>query len=175
MKRLLTWFLILVVGTTLTAQNKTQKEQIAQLYTEADLFLLEGDADHARLPLEKLLKLDKANRSNLYLALGGIAEQRQETDKAIKYYNQSIKSDKKSHKAYYSMGALYYNLAVELLETFPFDEQTQHAAETRRGLDYLKKALPFLEKGFQLSNDKDIYQNPLNTVYLYLNSDRRIE
>ena len=175
MKRLLTWFLILSMGSTLIAQNKTQQEQIAQLYTEADLFLSEGDADNARLPLEKLLKLDKANISNLYLALGGIAEQKKETAKAIKYYKQSIKSDKQSHKAYYSLGSLYYNQAVEILETIPFDEQSRRAAETRKGLNCLKKALPFLEQGFKLSGDKGIYQTSLNISYLYLRSDKRIE
>ena len=175
MKRLLIWILMFVVGTALTAQNKTLKEQIALLYTEADLFLSEGDTDNACLSLEKLLRLDKSNRSNLYLALGGIAEQKQKTNQAQNYYKKSISADKKSDKAYYSMGALFYNQAIEILESIPSDEQTQHVTETRQALIYLKKALPFLEQGFRLSGDKDIYQKPLNAVYQYLNLDKRIE
>ena len=169
MKQWMTLCLILFFGTVLTAQNNTKKEQIVQLYTEVDHFLKEGETESARMSLEKLLKLDKSNRSNLYLALGGMAEQQLDTGKAIKYYKKSISSDKKSHTAYYSMGALYFNQGVEILETIPFDEQTQRVAATRKGLDFLKKALPYLEQGFRLSDDRDIYEVPLNTVYRYLN------
>ena len=175
MKQLLTLLLFCAFGTALIAQNRTRKELIAQLYTEVDLLLSEGDAENARTPLEKLLKLDKSNRSNLYLALGGIAEQQQDTNQAQNFYKKSISANKKSDKAYYSMGALYYNQAIEILESIPFDEQTQRVTETRQGLNYLKKALPLLEQGFRLSGDKDIYQDPLNTVYQYLNFDKRIE
>jgi len=174
MKRILTLFLVLAIGTTLNAQKETKKEQIARLYTEVDIFLSEGDADNARLPLEKLVKLDKPNRSNLYLALGSIAEQKKETDRAINFYKKSISADKKSHKASYSMGTLYYNQAVEILNQAannPLDEQAQFD----KSLGFLKKALPFLEKGLQLSGDKDIYKEPLNTVYLYLKLDKVID
>ena len=179
MKRILTLFLVLAIGTTLNAQKETKKEQIARLYTEVDIFLSEGDADNARLPLEKLVKLDKPNRSNLYLALGSIAEQKKETGRAINFYKKSISADKKSHKASYSMGALYYNKAIDMfnyLSNNLLTEQTQQQkAIAEQVLADFKKALPFLEKGFQLSGDKDIYKEPLNTVYLYLKLDKVID
>ena len=176
MKRLMTLLLILAAGTALTAQNLTRKEQIILLYAEVDTFLSEDDPDSACPPLEKLIKLDKANRSTLYLALGGIAEQKNETAKAVKYYKKAISGNRKSHKAYYGMGALYYNQAIETLnnaENMQTDEPVRYAAEIKKGMALLKKAKPFLEKGFQLSDDADVFQSPLQTINRYLQAEKR--
>ena len=168
---MLTFILIFALGTSLTTQSDVKKDQIEQLYMEVEAYLLKDDPDNARLSLEKLLKLDKPNRSNLYLALGRIAEDRHDTKQSIKYYQQSIKSDKKSHKAYYSMGALYFNQGVEILNNakdLASNAPEQYKAKSRRGRDCMKKALPYLEKGYKLSGDRDIYQSPVDIINLYL-------
>jgi len=171
MRYLVTFLLIFTVGASLVAQSDAKKAQIAGLYREAHTFLLEGDTVNACRSLEKLLKSDKANRADHYLALGRIAEDRQQTQKAIKYYLQSIKSDKTLHKPYYSLGALYYNNAVDILnnaEQVFANAPKQREAEVGKGLAFLKKARPYLEKGLQLSGDTDIYQSTLQAIDLYL-------
>ena len=171
MKYLVTFLLIFTVGTSLVAQSDAKKEQIARLRTEVHTFLSEGDTVNARRSLEKLLKADKTNRADLYLALGRIAEEKQETKKAIKYYRQSINSNKTSHKPYYSLGAMYYNDAVAILNNAEHafaNDPKQREAEISKGLESLKKALPYLETGLQLSGDVDIYQPPLKAIEGYL-------
>ena len=175
MKRLLKVLLLLAFTATLFAQKETKQEQITRLYAEADTYLSEGEFNKARLPLAQLIKLDKANRSNLYLALGGISEQHQETDIAISFYKKAIAADKKSHKAYYCLGSIYYNQAVEIfnqLENNPIYIAAQFDAEVSQGLELMKKALPYLEKGFQLNGDKEVYQAPVDAIQQYLKSDK---
>jgi|GEM_PF-5470422 len=157
-----------VVGTSFSpAQNITKQEQIKSLYTQVNDLLAVGDTINARFSLGKLLKLDKSNRSDIYLALGRIAEDHHETDNAINYYRQAIKSDKKSHRAYYSLGTLYYNQAVDILNNadrlLPFAPKL-YKTETAKALTFMEKALPYLVEGFRLSGKEEIYQPALETI-----------
>ncbi|MDR2232379.1 MAG: hypothetical protein LBE56_04550 [Tannerella sp.] len=168
MRYLTVILLMLAAGTSFAlAQNKTGKEQIAPLYTQVNESLAKGDTTTAHLTLMQLLKLDKPNRSDIYIALGRIAEERRDTNSAETYYKQAIKNNKKSHRAYYSLGSLYYNQAIDILnytELICVSAPELYTAETGKAVEFLKKALPNLVKGFQLSGNEEIYQPALETV-----------
>jgi tetratricopeptide (TPR) repeat protein len=89
------------------------------------------------------------------------------TEDALRDYNKVIELDPKFKDAYYSIGAIYYNKAAETskaLNALDIDGKTGEFKDKKKATEldteikgYFGKALPYLEKNFELDpNDQSI-------------------
>ena len=107
---------------------------------------------------------------NLY---SNIESQIYSVDSAVNYYNQVIDLDPNHVDSYYNMGIMYYNIASELSKQageLGFDDESlkkydQMVAEAKQ---YNEKALPFIEKAYELLPSDNIIKQALKSVYARL-------
>ena len=170
---------ILLFGSCATLRRPScSGQRIAQLLEEFNDFLDAEDWNNARKKARRLLRLDRVNTVYHYYTLGVIAMQKQETNRAKRYFNRAIAHCRNSDIGYFGMGMLYINLGADIIEnarnleratgTYLPNEEWE-VLMTKR-LEYERKALSYLERGLEMSQDLALYGRLLRDVYWALGS-----
>lgn len=143
---------------------------------EVNQLLKEGKSTEAIGKMKEAVALYPDNASLLF-ALGaaneGITDENGKKTmitQAAEYYQKAIDLDPEYFDAYYNLGALYFNDAVELIKVaadLPINKQKEYDAMLAESKALFTKALPSFETAFQLNNEdlntvialKEIYAN----------------
>ncbi|MBN2347817.1 MAG: tetratricopeptide repeat protein [Bacteroidales bacterium] len=87
------------------------------------------------------------------------------TEKAIELYNECIEKQPNYFNGYYNLGVLYYNYAIKLYEKAnSIVDNKEYEKAKKIADDELAKALPFMEKSYELASDKVAKCETLNTL-----------
>ena len=157
-------FEILALGRERFPEEKGIQLEETQLYLET------GKNDQLIRNLEEAIAADPTN-ANLYRILGQTYENIGETEKAIDSYEKAIEIQPDFSDAIYNIGAIYVNQASELyLEAndLPFDENEKYTKLHNEADEYLKLALPYLEKSVELNPDDAALISALKSAYTNL-------
>jgi tetratricopeptide (TPR) repeat protein len=111
----------------------------------------------------------ESNNPSIYFAKGTLYEKSGNKEKALEAYNQAIKVDPEYFNAYFNIGALYFNNAVELYEVANKmeDLKAYNAAKVIADAE-LRKALEPLEKAYQIDPNERASIETLQTIYYRL-------
>ncbi len=131
-------------------------------------YLTAGDVDQGLKYLELAEKQESSNPS-IYFAKGTLFEKSGNAEKAMEAYNQAIAVDPNYFNAYFNMGALYFNNAVELYEEAnKLDDLKAYNAAKAKADDELRKAITPLEKAYQIDPTEKATLETLQTIYYRL-------
>jgi tetratricopeptide (TPR) repeat protein len=106
-----------------------------------------------------------------HFAQGTLYEKLGKTDSAIKAYENAIEADNKFFNAYYNLGALYYNEGVKQIEVanaVPTNKNEEYEAELKKADEWFRKALPYMERCYQLRPDDRMTKESLKNLYYRL-------
>jgi tetratricopeptide (TPR) repeat protein len=131
-------------------------------------YLTSGDVEKGLVYLELAEKAESSNPS-IYFAKGTLYEKSGNKEKALEAYNQAIEIDSEYFNAYFNIGALYFNNAVELYEQANKLEDLK-AYNTAKAIadDELKKAIQPMEKAYQINPEERAAIETLQTIYYRL-------
>ncbi len=111
------------------------------------------------------------NNATYHFAQGTLYEKMNNNTKAIESYDKAIKADPSMFNAYYNMGALYYNEGVKQIEVanaVPTNKNEEYEAELKKADEWFKKALPYMEKCYELKPDDNMTKESLKNLYYRL-------
>ena len=111
------------------------------------------------------------NNATYHFAQGTLYEKMNNNPKAIEAYEKAIKADPDMFNAYYNLGALYYNEGVKQIEVanaIPTNKNEEYEAELKKADEWFKKALPYMEKCYQLKPDDNMTKESLKNLYYRL-------
>lgn len=137
------------------------------IISELNYYLAKGMASNVVDKLVAAIKLDP-NNAELYFALGTAYDQMDNFDKSKEAYESAIQKNPKYYDAYYNLGALYYNLAIQfnrqMNELPDNDLKGYKQLEGERNALY-NQALPYLEKAYQLNPEHADNKAALKEIY----------
>ena len=135
-----------------------------QLYLDMD------KTEEAMKYLNMAIQQDPTN-STFYFALGTLYEKQGNQDKAIETYEKAIEIDNDYFDAFYNLGALYYNRGVnqiEIANAVPPNENERYQEELEKANVWFKKALPYMERCFEINPDHPMTLESLKNLYYRL-------
>ena len=144
---------------------------------ELNAYLFGKNYDVAISKLQDAIQKDPKFTA-LYVDLANMYEQKKDTMNARKTYEQTISIDPNNFDAFYRLGALYYNQAVETnnaMNKLDLSKQKEYdALKVQRDMLF-KRSLPYLEKAHAL-NAKDMdTMSALKELYARLNLMDKLE
>jgi tetratricopeptide (TPR) repeat protein len=103
------------------------------------------------IPLIRKAQEKEPDNVNLYNVEGDLLERLGDTEKAVERYNKAMEINPKDFFSYYKLGLMYFNIGAKY-STQATDEKDQKEYDRLLALadSELKKALPFLEKAYEL-------------------------
>jgi tetratricopeptide (TPR) repeat protein len=146
------------------------------LYPDSTLLIFElvnyhltsGNSEEGMKYLEKAEELASDNPS-IYFAKGTLFEKLGDKERAMEAYKQALEVDPEFFNAWFNIGALYFNNAVEMYEEAnkleDLDEYNKAKAEAD---EVLKKAIQPLEKAHELEPKDKSCLETLSTIYYRL-------
>lgn len=141
------------------------------LIAETNLNLARGDNEKAVYNLTQALETDPTNVT-IWFALGTNYESTGNMEEAEAAYNKCIEIDPEYSNAYYNLGAMYNNMAADIMEKaneLPLDKVKEYDAEKAKSDALLEKALPYLEKSDELKPDDIDTLITLKLIYTNMN------
>jgi len=126
--------------------------------------------DEAMKYLELAIEQDPTNVT-YYFAQGSLLEEIGKEVEAITAYENAIEVDSEFFNAYYNLGALYYNKGVKQIEVanaVPPNENDKYQKETKKADVWFEKALPYMEKCYELQPDESATLESLKNLYYRL-------
>jgi tetratricopeptide (TPR) repeat protein len=131
-------------------------------------YLTSGDAEKGLAYLE-LAEKKETNNPSIYFAKGTLFEKVGEDEKALLAYEQALEIDPEYFNAYFNIGALYYNNAVELYDVANSKEDLKEYNEAKAIADAeLSRTISPMEKAHEIRpNDRAVLET-LQTVYYRL-------
>jgi tetratricopeptide (TPR) repeat protein len=154
---------------------KTLEEGFTK-YPDTSLILIEivnyylttGDAEKG-LEYLQLAEKKESNNPSIYFAKGTLYEKVGNKEKALEAYNQATEIDPEYFNAYFNIGALYYNNAVELYEVANKMEDLKAYNDAKAIADKeLSKAITPMEKAYQINPNERAAVETLQTIYYRL-------
>lgn len=132
-------------------------------------FYLTTDNVEEGLKYLELAQEQEASNPSIYFAQGTLYEKLGEKEKAMDFYNKAIEVDPEYFNAYFNIGALYYNKAVEMYEEANLIENLEAYNEAKAKADEaLKLAIPPMEKAYEINPEERAPLETLQTVYYRL-------
>ena len=133
-----------------------------------NFYLTSGDSEKGLAYLE-LAEKKESNNPSIYFAEGTLYEKSGNKEKALEAYNKAIAIDPEYFNAYFNIGALYYNNAVELYEAANKMDDLKAYNDAKAIADIeLKKAIPPMEKAYQINPNERAAVETLQTIYYRL-------
>lgn len=131
-------------------------------------YLTSGNIDKGLAYLQ-LAEQKESRNPSIYFAEGTLYEKSGNKEKALEAYNKAVEIDPNYFNAYFNIGALYYNNAVELYEEANKLEDLKAYNEAKATADHeLKKAIEPMEKAYQLEPAEKATLETLQTIYYRL-------
>ncbi|NOY49262.1 MAG: tetratricopeptide repeat protein [Chlorobi bacterium] len=151
--------------------------ELSLLLEQAQLYLEKGETELLQKSLLAAIEKDPTN-SNLFFLLGKTYDDTKDFENAELYYKKASEVNPDFFEAYYNLGAIYVNKAAELqseASELPLDKMKEYDALNAEADTNLEKALPYLEKSFEINPD-DIYtKNALKEAYIRLKMNDKLE
>ena len=163
---------------------KTLEEALSVYPTEEvfllsliNLYIVTDHNDKAITYVNTALKL-KPEESILYYIAGTIYESGElmDLDKSEDFYKKAIELDGEFADSQASMGRLYFNRAVGLLDEANTISDTKKFNEEKIKVhDMFKKALPYYEKAFKIEPTHGQAINALRNIYYHLEMGDKLD
>jgi tetratricopeptide (TPR) repeat protein len=136
-----------------------------------NFYLTQGKSVEALEYLKLGLEADPSNKT-LYFALGTTYDQLDEHEEALKAYKKAIELDNTYYDAYYNLGVMYYNTAVELYKQANNETDNDKYNALREEADeVLKNAVEPMERASEIEGGKVEVWETLKTIYYRLQMD----
>lgn len=135
-----------------------------------NLYLLTGKDAEALEYIDRAIVNDPANKS-LHFARGTLLDKLKRTDDAIAAYDKALKIDANYFDAFYNLGVVYYNLAVELFkqaDAIPANKPKDYDAKKAEAENALRQALPYMEKAHAINPSERSSLETLKSLYIRL-------
>lgn len=132
-----------------------------------DLYMKIGKNEEALKYLDMAIEQDP-NNVTYYFAKGALYEKFGEEEKAIEAYTKASEIDPTYFNSYYNLGALYYNKGVKQIEVanaVPANENEKYEAELKKADVWFEKALPYMEKCYELNPNEEMTLESLKNLY----------
>ena len=127
----------------------------------------------------KLRDMDfKLALANVYTSIYESNRKQNESffEKTISLYNEILNNDPDNISANYSIGVLYYNKAVAIINEMDFETDLIALSETQdKTIEIFKKSLPFMEKAYQLNPKRKETLQGLEGIYYSLNENEKYD
>ncbi len=120
---------------------------------------------------EDAVKKEPKNTSYLF-NLAVIYDKAGQADKAKATYEQIIAADTKFGDAYYNLGIMTFNEGIEInkkMNALDDKEVDKYNALKKQRDEIFQKALPYLEKAYQIDTKNPDYKQSLRKVYAAMN------
>ena len=162
--------------------ERTIEEGLALFPTESyfllslvNIYIDSEKNDKALESMQMALKLDPSN-SLLYDVAGQIYEASfNDLPKAEEYYTKSIELNNENAESQLNLGRLYYNQGViQLSEASTIVDVKKYNEEKEKAKELFRKALPYLEKSFQLNPDSMDAKIALQVIYYNLEMEDKL-
>jgi tetratricopeptide (TPR) repeat protein len=128
-------------------------------------YLTNNRGEEALEYLQIAQKDDPTNLSFIF-AEATLYDKLGETDKALETYNRCIEIDPDYFNAYYNIGVMYYNNAVEMYKAADEIGTPKEYGEATDAADVvLAKALPFMEEANRIDPEEVSTLETLKTLY----------
>ncbi len=152
------------------------------LLEEINAYLAVGEGNKVVDDLKKLVEQDPENYS-IFFVLGTIYgdetnEEMFDTEKAAGYYESAIELQPDYYDAVYNLGALYINESNKIqviANDLPLTAEDEYAELTEEANELIRRALPHLEKAYELNPNEKETQNVLRTVYIRFNEMDKLQ
>lgn len=144
---------------------------------EINLLISTDQADEARGKLEAAIAAEPEN-ANLYYNLAFLNDQVGNKEKAIEQYKKAVSLDPDYFEANFNIAVIYYNEAADLikkanemdLKTY----QKKGGAIEEQAKEGFRKALPYLEKSYEIRPNDITVLETLQTVYAQLKMNEKV-
>jgi tetratricopeptide (TPR) repeat protein len=149
---------------------------------EINAYLAIGEGEKVVDDLKMLVEQDPQNFS-IFFVLGTIYgdetnEEMFDVEAAEEYYLKAIEINPDYYDAIYNLGALYINESNKIqvvANDLPLSETKEYEKLTEEANVIIRKALPYLEKAYEMNpNDQETLQ-VLRTVYARFNETEKLE
>lgn len=152
------------------------------LLEEINAYLAVGEGDKVVDDLKRLVEEDPENYS-IFFVLGTIYgdetnEEMFDTEAAATYYERAIEIEPNYYDAVYNLGALYINESNKIqviANDLPLTAEDEYAELTEEANELIRKALPHLEKAYELNPNDAETRNVLRTVYIRFNDMDKLQ
>jgi tetratricopeptide (TPR) repeat protein len=132
-------------------------------------FLQQGDDPKKTLPYIEQAQQNDPDNASLYYAEGVVYEQMEDFENAILAYKRALEKDEDNFFSNYSLGALYFNKAVEVQNVAAMEPDDKKYAEMSKEVDkYFDLSLPYLEHAYELENSQEAVLESLKSLYFRL-------
>lgn len=145
-------------------EDNTVLTTMIQIYLDMD------KTEDAMKYLDLAIEREPEN-ATYYFAQGTLHEKLGEIDEAIEAYKKAIEADNDFFNAFYNLGALYYNQGVKQIEVanaVPTNKNEEYEAELKKADEWFKKALPYMERCYELRPDDTMTKESLKNLYYRL-------
>ncbi len=145
-------------------EDNTVLTTMIQIYLDID------KTEEAMRYLDLAIEREPEN-ATFYFAKGTLHEKLKEKDQAIEAYQNAIDLDDTFFNAYYNLGALYYNEGVQQIEVanaVPTNENERYEEELKKADEWFKKALPYMERCYELRPEDTMTKESLKNLYYRL-------
>ena len=134
-------------------------------------YLGANKAEEALQYIEIAKKKDPENPS-LYFAEGNLLEKVNRKEDAFNAYTTATEKDPGYKDAYYNLGVMFFNNAVELNDKAQEITNADEYKKAKEEIDEeFKKAIPYLEKALELEPDNTTTMKTLQSLYTWLNME----
>jgi tetratricopeptide (TPR) repeat protein len=136
-------------------------------------YLTSNKSDLALAYLEKAIAADASNPT-FYFAQGSLFDKLGDFDKALASYNKAVELNPQYFDAYYNLGALFYNKAVEMTKAandIPANKQKEYDQAIKNAMDQLNLAIPYFEKAHAIDPLEKNTMITLKEIYFKLRND----
>lgn len=167
---------------TIKAGREKYPQDNGLLLEEINAYLAIGQGDKVVDELKDLVEKDPENYS-IFFVLGTIYGD--ETNEAMfnvetaeSYYTKAIEINPDYYDAVYNLGALYINESNKLqviANDLPLSETKKYDELTDQANEIIRKALPHLEKAYEMQSDNDETKQVLISVYTRFKMDDKLK
>lgn len=114
---------------------------------------------------------------SLYIALGEVYQESGKNEELAKgAFNDALKLNPNNTQAYFYLGRLSFNKAIEQTNTaYEIKDKKKQAVAYDKAKALYREALPFFKKSLELQPDAMEYMNPLRTIYYNLNMNKEYD
>lgn len=164
-----------------TGRKKFPKDS-GIILEEINAYLSMGQGEKVIDELKEFLVQDPSNYT-IYFVLGTIYGDESKTelynlDVAAGYYTKAIEIEPNYYDAIYNLGALYINESNKIqvkANDLPLDKTKEYDALTKEADVIIRKALPHLEKAFELQPSNQETIQVLKSVYARFKMDDKLK
>lgn len=158
---------------TLREARKTYPREQSLIIEELNIYIKRGEFDLAQQNLELAAEQDPTNEL-LWFSLGTVSDNLDKLDQAEAAYLKAIEVKPDYFDANYNLGAMYFNQGVQkikLANEIPPRENAKYKAMVDKANADFEKALPYLERAFDLDGQDQSTIKSLRDIYARTGND----